>query len=136
MARVIGLGTIPKVDDDDSGSVFSTVSQVLTVQRPSRVRERVENTALEDVLATEAAGIEIAGDSWVEIYSDPGSANDVLYTALFASKNQVLHQYLYADAGTETFEAIVMGYEPMPIVRNELQKARVTFARQSASTFA
>jgi hypothetical protein len=29
-----------------------------------------------------------------------------------------------------------MAYEPMPIVRNEHQKAKITLARQGASTFA
>jgi hypothetical protein len=136
MARVIGLGTVPKVDDDDSGSVFTSVTTVISVQRPSRVRERVENTALEDTLATEAAGIEIAGDSVIEIYSDPGSTQDNLIGTLLANRTQCLWQYLYSDSGTETFDAIVMAYEPMPIVRNEHQKARITLARQGASTFA
>lgn len=136
MARVIGLGTIPKVDDDDSGSVFTSVTTVISVQRPSWVRERVENTALEDTLATEAAGIEIAGDASIEFYSDPGSTQDALMRTLFANRTQCLWQFLYSDAGTETFDAILMNYEPMPIVRNEHQKAKITLARQGASTFA
>ena len=136
MARVLGLGTVPKVDDDDSGSVYTTLTQVISLQRPTRVRERVEDAALEDALATESAGIEIAGDSVLEIYSDPGSTQDVIFTTLFGAKTQVLWQFLYADSGTETFEAIVMGYEPLNIVRNEHQKARITLARRTASTFA
>lgn len=136
MARVIGLGTTVGVDDNDNGSVFTAFSTVISVQRPSWVRERVENTALEDVLATEAAGIEIAGDSTVEFYSDPGSTQDNLLRTLFANRTQCLWQFVYSDAGTETFDAILVGYEPMPIVRNEHQKARITLARQGASTFA
>lgn len=136
MSRVLGLGTTVGVDDNDSGSVYTTTSLVISVTRPSRVRERVEQAALEDILATEAAGIEIAGDVVLEIYSDPGSAQDVIYTGLLLAKTSVLHQLVYSDAGTETFEAIVMGYEPMPIVRNEHQKVRITLARQTASTFA
>jgi hypothetical protein len=136
MARVIGLGTVPKFDDDDSGSVYTSFTTVIDVQRPSWVRERVENTALEDTLATEAAGIEIAGDASLTIYSDPGSTQDALIRTHFAAKTQALWQFLYSDAGTETFDAIIMAYEPMPIVRNEHQKAKITLARQGASTFA
>jgi hypothetical protein len=136
MARVLGLGTILKVDEDDSGSGYTTITLLVTATRPKRIRERVENAALEDTLATEAAGIEIAGDVEFELYSDPGSTQDVVITTLFGSKTSVLYQFSFADNGTETFEAIVMGYEPMPIVRGEHQKVKVTLARQTASTFA
>jgi len=136
MARVLGLGTILKVDDDDSGSVFTSITLLINATRPQRVRERVENAALEDILATEAAGIEIAGDIVFEIYSDPGSTQDTMFKTLFESKASVLYQFLYPDSGTETCEGIVMGYEPLPIVRNENQKVRVTLARQTASVFA
>lgn len=136
MARVLGLGTVLKVDDDDSGSGYTTITLLMEATRPARVRERVESAALEDTLAVEAAGIEIAGDVVFTIYSDPGSTQDVVFTTLFGSKTSVLYQFLFADSGTETFEGIVMGYEPLPITRKEFQKAKVTLARQTASTFA
>lgn len=136
MARVLGLGTVLKVDDDDSGSGYTTITLLLEATRPARVRERVENTALEDTLHTEAPGIEMAGDVVFTIFSDPGSTQDVVFTTLFANKTQVLWQFLYPDSGTETFEAYVMGYEPQPIQRNQHQKCKVTLARQTASTFA
>lgn len=136
MARVIGLGTVPKVDDDDSGSTFTSVSTVIDIQRPSRTREMVDDGALEDTLLTEFPGIEIAGQSSLLVYSDPGSTQDTLFNTLFAAKTQCLWQYLYSDAGTETFDAILVGYEPQPIVRNEHQKVRITLARRGASTYA
>ena len=136
MARVQWLSTVFKVDDDDSGSGYTTITLLVEADRPKRVRERVENTALEDTLATEAAGIEIAGDVTLTIYSDPGSTQDVIFTTLFANKTQVLFQFLYADSGTETFEGIVMAYEPQPSDRRGHQKAKITIARQTASTFA
>lgn len=136
MARVIGLGTVPKVDDDDSGATFTNITQVINIQRPTRTREMVEDTALEDTLAVNSAGIEIAGQSTIEIYSDPGSTQDALMQTLFTNKTQVLWQYLYSDAGTETFDGILVGYEPRPIVRNEHQKALLTIERRGASTYA
>lgn len=136
MARVLALGSIFKVDDDDSGSVYTSITLLLGFQRPSRVRERVENTALEDTLSTEAAGIEIAGDVTFEYFSDPGSTQDSIFRTLFTNKTQVLWQMLYPDSGTETFEGIVMGCEPMPFARSEFLKEKITIARATASTFA
>jgi hypothetical protein len=136
MARVACLGSVFKVDDDDSGGSYTTITLLLDFQRPSRVRERIENTALEDTLATEGAGIEIAGDATFTYFSDPGSTQDTIFRTLFANKTQVLWQMLYADNGTETFEGIVMGCEPQPSARNEYWKEKITIARQTASTFA
>lgn len=136
MARVLGLGSVFKVDDDDSGSGYTTITLLLDFQRPSRVRERVENAALEDTLATEGAGIEIAGDVSFVYFSDPGSTQDTIFRTLFGSKTSVLWQMLYADAGTETFEGIVMACEPLPLARGEYMKEKITIARQTASTFA
>lgn len=136
MARVACLGSVFKVDDDDSGSAYTTITLLVDFQRPSRVRERIETAALEDTLAIEGAGIEIAGDVTFVFYSDPGSTQDTIFRTLFASKTSVLWQMLYADAGTETFEGIVMGCEPLPSARNEYWKEKITLARQTASTFA
>lgn len=136
MARVLGLGTVLKMDDDDSGSTYTSIVQLITATRPSRVRERVEKTALEDTLAADDMGIELAGDVVFEIYSDPGSTQETTFGTLFAAKTQILWQFLYADSGTETFEAIIAALEPQPIVRGEHQKLRITLARQTASTFA
>lgn len=136
MARVHGLGTILKVDDDDSGSVFTTISLLLGFEAPKRIRERVENTALEDTLATEAAGIEIAGDVVFEFFRDPGATQDLIFNTLFTNKTQVLWQCLYSDNGTETFEGIVMGIEPLGVMRNGFLREKITIARQTAKVFA
>lgn len=136
MARVLGLGSVFKVDDDDSGSGYTTITLLVDFQRPSRVRERVETAALEDTLAIEGAGIELAGDVTFTYYSDPGSTQDTIFRTLFGSKASVLWQMLYPDSGTETFEGIVMACEPLPIARNEYLKEKITIARQTASVFA
>lgn len=136
MARVLGLGTLNKVDDDDSGSTYTTLSLMTTITPPPRRRVRVPNVALEDVLATEAAGIEDVSDYEFEHYYDPGATNDTIMVTLFASKNPVLFQITYADAGTETFEGIVMGIEPMPITTGENLRRKVTIHRTGAITHA
>lgn len=136
MALLLGLGTILKVDDDDSGSVYTTVVKLFEITPPSRVRERVDGTALEDTLVVEAAGIELAGDVTFTIYGDYGGTQDTLLNTLFANKTQCLWQILYADAGTETFEAICMAIEPQQSERAGFWKKKVTLARQTISTFA
>ena len=136
MARVATLGTVFKTDDDDSGSTYTTITLLLGFKRPSRTREMIEYTALEDTLHTERPGIEIAGQVTILLFSDPGSTQDALFTTLFANKTEYLNQFLYPDSGTETFEAVVVGYEPQETARNEYMKALITLNRLGASTFA
>lgn len=136
MSRVLGLGTIVKVDDDDSGSGYTTLSLMVSVTRPGRKRVRVDNIALEDTLATDAAGIEDKSDYEFEHYDDPGETNSQILTTLFANKTPVLWQILYADSGTETFEGIVMELSPQPIKHNENLMRKVTVHRTGSITFA
>jgi len=136
MARVLGLGTLNKVDDDDSGTVFTTLSLMLDITPPPRKRVRVDNTALEDTLSTDSAGIEDKSDYEFTHYYDPGATNDTIVGTLFASKTAVLWQVTYADAGTETFEGIVMEIIPQPIKHNENLMRKVVVHRTGSITFA
>lgn len=136
MARVLGLGTLVAVDDDDSGSTYTTLSLDVDVTPPPRRRVRVDNTALDDTLATDAAGIEDKSDFEFTHYYDPGATNDNIVVTLFGSKTAVLWQVTYADTGTETFEGIVMAIEPQPIKHNENLLRKVTVHRTGAITFA
>lgn len=136
MARELGLGTLNKVDDDDSGTVFTTLSLMTTITAPPRKRVRVDNIALEDTLATQSAGIEDVSDYEFTHYYEPGGTNDTIMITLFASKNPVLFQITYALGDTETFEGIVMDIEPMPIVHNQNMMRKVTVHRTGAITFA
>jgi hypothetical protein len=136
MARVLGLGTLNKVDDDDSGSGYTTLSLMVEITPPPRVRVRVDDTALEDTLATDSMGIEDKSDYSFTHYYDPGATNDTIAVTLFGSKAQVLWQITYADSGTETFEGIVAAIEPQPIKHNEHLMRKVTVHRRTASTFA
>lgn len=136
MARVLGLGTLNKVDDDDSGSTYTTLSLMVNITPPPRRRVRVPGVALEDTLATDEAGIEDVSDYEFTHYYDPGATNDVIVTTLFAAKTKVLWQITYADSGTETFEGLVMEVQPMPISHNEHLMRRVVVHRTGAITFA
>ncbi len=136
MARVLGLGTLNKVDDDDSGSAYTTLVLMTDMTPPPRRRVRVSNTALEDTLATDSAGIEDVSDYEFTHFYDPGATNDTIMVTLFGTKNPVLFQILYADSGTETFEGIVMGIEPGSIKHNELLSRKITIHRTGSITFA
>lgn len=136
MARVLGLGTLNKVDDDDSGTVYTTLSLMVDITPPPRKRVRVEDTALEDTLATDSMGIEDKSDYEFTHYYDPGATNDTIVKTLFDAKTQVLWQITYADAGTETFEGIVAEIIPQPIKHNENLMRKVVVHRRGATTFA
>jgi hypothetical protein len=131
MARVLGLGTLNKVDDDDSGSGYTTLSLMTSITPPPRRRVRVPGTALEDTLATEGAGIEDVSDYEFTHWYDPGATNDTI-----VAKTAVLWQITYADAGTETFEGIVMAIEPQPVVSDQYLSRKVVVHRTGAITFA
>lgn len=136
MARVLGLGTLNAVDDNDSGSVFTSLTLMVGVTPPPRKRVRVDNTALEDTLSTDSMGIEDKSDYEFEHYYDPGATNDTIVVTLFAAKTAVLWQVTYADAGTETFEGIVAEIIPQPIKHNENLMRKVVVHRTGAITHA
>jgi len=136
MARVLGLGTLVKVDDDDSGSGYTTLALNVDVTPPPRRRVRVDDTALDSTLATDSAGIEDKSDFEFTHFYDPGATNDTIAVTLFGAKTQALWQITYADSGTETFEGIIMALEPQPIKHNEHLMRKVTVHRVTASTFA
>lgn len=136
MARVLGLATATGVDDDDSGATYTTLLLTTTITPPPRRRVRVDNIALSDTLATHSAGIEDISDYEFTHYYDPGATNDTIMGTLFGTKNPVLFQITYADAGTETFEGIVMELTPLPIVHNQNLLRKVVIHRTGAITFA
>jgi hypothetical protein len=136
MARVLGLGTLNAVDDNDSGSVYTTLSLMTSITPPPRRRVRVPGTALEDTLATEGAGIEDVSDYEFTHWYDPGATNDTIVKTLYDAKTLVLWQITYADAGTETFEGVVAAIEPQPAVSDQYLSRKVVVHRTGAITFA
>lgn len=135
MARTLGLGTVIAVDDDDSGSVFTTISLAVTATPPGRRRERIPATALADTFATTEPGIELESEYSFEHYYEPNETNGNLITTLFANKTKVLWQITYASSDVEAFEGWVSDIEVMPIVTNELLKRRVTIQRSGSISY-
>lgn len=135
MARTLGLGTAFGVDDDDSGTVFTTINLVVNATPPPRRRVRVPGTALSDTLATEGAGIEDTSDYTFTHFYEPNETNGNLFTTLFAAKTAVLFNITYASADIEAFEGIVMEVGPQQIVSDQYLTRQITIHRTGAISY-
>ena len=135
MARTLGLGTLLAVDDDDSGTVFTTVSLVTDMTPPPRTRMRVDGTALADTLAIDEAGIEDKSDFVYNHLNEPNETNSLIMETLFAAKTQVKFVITYASTDIETFEGIVMGIARAQVTKEQLLTRQVTIHRRTASTW-
>ena len=135
MARYLGLGTTAAVDDDDSGSVFTTISLIINATPPPRTRVLVDGTALADTLATYEMGIEAHSEYTFDHFYEPNETNGNLMTTLFGSKAQVLFQITYTSSDVEQFDGQVSGVEPAQIVTTELYKRRITIQRKAAIAY-
>lgn len=135
MARTLGLGTLLAVDDDDSGTIFTTVSLVTDMTPPPRTRMRVDGTALADTLAIDEAGIEDKSDFVYNHFDEPNETNSVIMETLFGSKTQVKFVITYASTDIETFEGIVMGIARAQVTKEQLLMRQVTIHRRTASTW-
>lgn len=135
MARFLGLGTAFAVDDDDSGTVFTTITLPINGTPPARERELVDGTALSDTLATYEAGIETFSSFSYMHYYEPNETNGNLITTLFGSKAKVLWQITYTSTDIEQFEGFVSHVGPQQIVTNELYKREVTVQRTASIAY-
>lgn len=135
MAKYIGLGTAFAVDDDDSGSVFTTIALVINATPPPRTRVLIDGTALSDTLQTYEAGIEAHSAYSFTHYYEPNETNGNLMTTLFANKTKVLFQITYTSTDVEQFEGFVSGIEPQQIVHDQLYTRLVTIQRTGAIAY-
>jgi predicted secreted protein len=134
--KQIGLGTIVKVDEDDSGSGFTTVTVVMDATPPKRERETVDCTSLDDTLQTYAPGIEKHSEFTFTQYWHPTDTQHASIDTLFGSKALVLWQVVYpfASSITDQFEGWVSALEPQTIKHNEHITRKVTIQRTGAIT--
>lgn len=135
MARFLGLGTLLGVDDDDSGTVFTTITLAINATPPMRKRVLVEATALADTLATYEAGIEDHSEYTFDHYYEANETNGNLMTTLFANKTKVLWNITFTSTDIEAFEGFVSGVEPQQIVTDQLYSRRITIQRTGAISY-
>lgn len=134
--KQIGLGTLVKVDEDDSGSVFTTCTIVMDATPPARKRARIGQTSLDDTLETFAPGIESASEFQFTQYWHPTDTQHASIDTLFGAKTIVLWQIVYPFAApiTDQFEGWVSDLEPQQISVDGMIMRRVTIQRTSAIT--
>lgn len=135
MARYLGLGTTIAVDDDDSGSGFTTITLAVSATPPARKRVLVEATALADTLATYEPGIEDHSEYTYDHYYEANETNGNLITTLFANKTKVLWNITFTSSDVEAFEGFVSGVEPQQIVTDQLYMRRITIQRTGAISY-
>lgn len=135
MAKYIGIGTAFGVDDDDSGTVFTTITLVVTATPPARKRVRIPGIALSDTLATYEPGIEDFSEYTYDHYYEPNETNGNLMTTLFANKTKCLFNITYTSTDVESFEGFVSDVEPQQIVHDQLYMRRVTIQRTGAISY-
>lgn len=135
MARTLGLATTFGMDDDDSGSTFTTITLVTTANPPKRKRIRVSGVALSDTLESDDMGIEAKDDVQMTLFYEPHDAQHVIFDTLFGAKTQIKWQITYASTDVETFEGILSDIEPGPIVHDQYLSMNITIHRKTASTW-
>jgi len=140
--KVLGLGTLVKVDDDDSGSTFTTITLVLNCTPPGRKRERIDGTSLSDTLATYEGGIETHSEFTFTQFWEAEDTNHAIMDTLFAlgsaTTGKVLWTVTYsntASSGTvDQFEGWVSDLDPQTITVNGINQRNVTIQRTGAIT--
>lgn len=135
MARTLGLGTIIKMDDDDSGSVFTTITLLVSAQPPTRKRARIDGVTLGDTLATDVFGIEEKSDMSFITFWEPADAQHVIFNTLFGAKTQVIWNITYASADIETAEYVIVELNPQGVTSDGLLQIEVVLARMTTLAY-
>lgn len=136
MARTLGLGAVVKMDEDDNGSVFTSVTLVTTATPPKRKRIRVSGIALSDTLESDDMGIEAKDDVTMTIMYEPHDTQHAAFDTMYNAKTQLIWNITYASADVETFEGILSDIEPGPIVHDQYLTMNIIIHRKTASSWA
>lgn len=135
-SKQVGLATVVSVDDDDSGSVFTTITLVADVTPPGKTRVEVEAVALADTLQTNELGIE--GVSYYEftLFWHVGDTNHEIMDTLFASKNEVLWQWVspHTTPKTSQFNGKVVDLANQTVQHNTVFLRKCKVMRTGAIT--
>lgn len=135
-SKQVALGTILKVDDDDSGATFTTITLAMDATPPARKRERIPTAALSDTLQTNSAGIELASEFSFNQYWHPGDTMHQMIDTLFGSKASVIWNIVtpHGTPVTDSFEGWVSDMEPSVLTVDGMYMRKVTVQRDTAIT--
>ena len=135
MARTLGLGTVLSMDDDDSGSVFTTITLAVTAKPPGRERALIDGQTLGDTLATYVPGIELHSAYEFEVDWEPNDAQHVIFGTLFGAKTQIKWVITFASTDILTFEGVLTKMEPQGITVDGLLRETYTIQRMTANVY-
>lgn len=135
-SKLLGLGTVVKVDENDDGSSHTTCTLVMNVTPPARERELIDGTTLSDTLATYEIGIEQHSEFVFTQVWEPGDTQHESIDTLFGSKAVVEWQIVYTNGTpkTDEFEGVVSRIGPQTIETNNLVMREVTVQRKGVIT--
>lgn len=133
-SKYLGLGTLFKVDEDDSGSVFTTITLAIDGTPPARKRVRIDATALSDTLSTYKMGMEDHSEFSFTQYWDPLDTQHVSLDTLFAAKTQVIWTITYTSGEVDSFEGFVSELSPQTLQKDNLLTRKVTVQRKTSIT--
>lgn len=100
--KVPGYGTLVKVDEDNSGSGFTTVGYIREVNPPDLEHNTIDGTTLEDTIDQVDAGIQKANEFTFTMIEIINSVNHTIPYTLFTSKTKVLWQVVYPQGTVVT----------------------------------
>lgn len=131
---VLGYGTVVKVDDDDSGTVFTTIGGSKEITPPAKEWFEVDGTTLDDAFEVIGPGIQKSGQfTFTQLWKVKNTTHEIIDT-LFGTKNKVLWQVVYPQDTpvTDQFEGFVQKIAPAVKGVNEYWTREVTIRQTTA----
>lgn len=124
MGKLLGLGTVTKVDG-------AKITLVTNITPPARSRTLIDQTALDEELATNALGIEEHSEFTFNQFWIPGDSQHQSMDTLFNSKAlaEFKIEYTNAPAVVDTFSGKVSRLAPQAIERGGMLMREVTIQR-------
>ena len=133
-SKWLGNGTLVKVDEDDSGSTFTTCTLIVDCTPPKRSRVRIDGTVLADTLSTYELGMEDFSEFSFNHLWDPLDSQHVSFDTLFGSKASVIWTITYTSSEVDSFEGYVSELAPATVAKDGLLSRKVTVQRKTATT--
>lgn len=135
MALQLGLGSIVKLDDDDSGSGFTSWSLTVEATPPSRKRRKIPSETLGDTLATYKFGIEDYSELKFLSYCEINDTQHAALRTLFAAKTQFLVNITYVSGDVEQAEYVISDIDSRPFGVDSLLSEEITLQRMGALAY-
>jgi hypothetical protein len=133
-SKFLGHGTLFKVDEDDSGATFTTITLVIDGTPPARKRVRIDATSLTDTLSIYKMGMEDFSEFSFNQFWDPLDTQHVSLDTLFTNKTQVIWTITYTSTEVDSFEGFVSELTPATLVKDGLMMRKVTVQRKTVTT--